>query len=915
PNDKNILHNILSFGSQKAKGKYIVFANEYTIWSKNFIKESVDSLEKENADLSYSDLAIKWANGANVNYPQATDFSKSNIKVFVDDACRLTALRLFDNKLILKDLWEKAVKKIPKNIGIKDFFNSELLLSVLLWSESKKFVYIPNEFSAIVWTEQDKFISKIFKNSLEREVVEEFKSLYNFLTNDLLLDIDVFFNNYINYYYRTSWVANGDFQTLLQKSFNIQKFTEFNYPAAVNNTEYAVEDIGKLIELPFKLNLDAESDNNISENLFKVQNIIFPEEEALWRNHWMYYRGDWLNDGMFLPDKYDFLTYFNSLSIKKWRKYTNVSELYLVLNISGDFDINLVYKKLSPEIANNNFKTIDAQLEFACKNEKNDMANRSICYNIINKAKTETLLGEVKSYSNSILSTVVLPISLNDDFIVGFELNVKTNVKIHSGGYYVKADENLLNNVDIAICTTTFKQEKFILHNLNEISKNIFNSEETGGLEDLGKHLFINVVDNGQTLPNTEIHENIKIFPNPNVGGAGGFSRGMIEALNEKNSGEFDATHIIFMDDDVKILPESLKRTYALLKLLKKEYSDSFISGAMLDLDLLNLQYEDLGFVSTQLNAYAPVKQRLEMHLIESVLKNDIDIPLKNRYAAWWYCCVPIKYVAEDKLSVPIFYRGDDIEFSRRNNPDFITLGGICIWHKGFEKKLSAPLEYYLVNRNSMVTQAISGIFPDCDVLERIEQLFREEIRKFNYIACDFLLDALEDYLKGPEYYMQLNGINRIKEQNTKKEKMYSYAYIGFPIDETEVYDFISLQKDEMELFIETDNGHTLEDFELFDHEVPNVIAHLFFESPQKQYLQKRLIAVDIPNKQACIRLMDKNKYKGIIERHDNLFERYKKENSSLVKKYRKLSKELHSKDFWMSYFDKLNNEKLNEEN
>lgn len=43
--------------------------------------------------------------------------------------------------------------------------------------------------------------------------------------------------------------------------------------------------------------------------------------------------------------------------------------------------------------------------------------------------------------------------------------------------------------------------------------------------------------------------------------------------------------HALLMDDDIVIEPEALVKTYQILTLLKDEYEDAFIGGAMLRLD------------------------------------------------------------------------------------------------------------------------------------------------------------------------------------------------------------------------------------------------------------------------------------------------------------------------------------------
>ena len=97
--------------------------------------------------------------------------------------------------------------------------------------------------------------------------------------------------------------------------------------------------------------------------------------------------------------------------------------------------------------------------------------------------------------------------------------------------------------------------------------------------EPAGQHIVMRVVDNGRTLDTEKYNsEYVHIYPNQNVGGAGGFTRGIIESMDAEKK----PTHIILMDDDVKILPESLIRTYSLLAIMKDEYDSHFISGAML---------------------------------------------------------------------------------------------------------------------------------------------------------------------------------------------------------------------------------------------------------------------------------------------------------------------------------------------
>ena len=75
------------------------------------------------------------------------------------------------------------------------------------------------------------------------------------------------------------------------------------------------------------------------------------------------------------------------------------------------------------------------------------------------------------------------------------------------------------------------------------------------------------------------------MVPNPNLGGAGGFARGLWE---HRRRGR--ATHVLFMDDDVAFEPEILARTVALLRFARR--ADLCIAGSMMRMDRPQIQFE-----------------------------------------------------------------------------------------------------------------------------------------------------------------------------------------------------------------------------------------------------------------------------------------------------------------------------------
>ena len=105
----------------------------------------------------------------------------------------------------------------------------------------------------------------------------------------------------------------------------------------------------------------------------------------------------------------------------------------------------------------------------------------------------------------------------------------------------------------------------------------------------------------------------------------------MIECLHQKP----EATHGLLMDDDIMILPESIFRTYQLLRFMKPEFQTAFIGGAMLLLEDKDIQHEDSGNVRD--NGYwGSIKPKFNHAEILDNLKNEQDYSGKeNTYQAW----------------------------------------------------------------------------------------------------------------------------------------------------------------------------------------------------------------------------------------------------------------------------------------
>ncbi|AGV72866.1 glycosyltransferase family 2 protein [Lactococcus cremoris] len=661
----------------------------------------------------------------------------------------------------------------------------------------------------------------------------------------------------------------------------------------------------------------AKLDESFTENdAFRIQNIIFPTTlvDRTTRRE-LFYRGDEIGSfgQLNIIDGYnDFNTYINILSAKKWKKYTAAKNFYLKLTIKGKFELEIINHWLNFKSKELQKKGLEKTFQELHDSQTDDIFKRnSMNYQSTNSDIKKTTLKYEFTLDKA--TEVIIPVEQeNESAVLGF--TIKGNAEISDAGWYTTVNDDAINPVDIVINTTTFQKEKYILGNLRNIKEQIIDFENKDrGLNQIGeKHLFVNVVDNGRTLDEKVINSDFsRVYGNPNVGGAGGFSRGMIETLNLIKNKEFQPTHVIFMDDDIEVLPESFKRVYSILSLIKPEYKDYFIEGAMLDnIDGIT-QYEDTGFISKNVDiVYFPTKDRYNQTNLKDVLRNDIEYPVDNEYGAWWYCTVPIKYIHEQAMSLPIFYRGDDIEFSIRNNAKFITLNGLAVWHLPFYTKKSKALENYLVPRNSFIDQSINGFVQDVNYLEKYIELYKKELRMFNYGAASQVLDALDDYLKGPSYVASLNGIETLKKEGKKNEVFSAEIPEEIQKNVHTANEYFLLNPQDMKLFLDTDNGHGLPEIVLNseDDQLDKVaiVNQDMLDNPGKQFMKKRIAVYDTYNKTYVMRERNQEKYEEAQARFNSLMTQFEKQGDKVAAEYRAAADKFHSKDFWMEHLEKM---------
>lgn len=567
---------------------------------------------------------------------------------------------------------------------------------------------------------------------------------------------------------------------------------------------------------------------------------------------------------LFPYEKFDFATFFNMLPVKKWQRYTGIDEVHLRLEVSGACEISFL--GISETMA---------------------------------KPK-RVRLGGVRVDSED-FETVEFSFGEADADLLSFEIVTWGLCHLRKGFYYANVPEDRIRPVELALATTTFRQEKFVIPNIELIKREILGSDEP-----IGKHFHLHVVDNGRTLDAAALSgPSVTVHPNKNVGGAGGFARGMIEAMRQDRP----ATHVLLMDDDVQVSPESLIRTYNVLSLVNDEYKDAFVSGAMISYERQDEFYEDVGWVRPD-GLYGPVKPRLDLDDLEDVVKNDsLEVRKPNRYAGWWYCCIPMSAVEEKGLPLPVFIRGDDAEYGNRAASRFITMNGICVWHLTLALKFRSHLERYQVPRNSLIAQATTGVFPGVDFMQQFRHNVQLDFKTLNYDAVAQSLDALEDYLKGPEFIMEDRGEEILKRQSALNEQLVDLNDIddarldSVVVDPTALYDAAERTFFEKLVDYATYSGHRLPGF-LLKKDLSIIPWDGWFYPAKKARLHTELLVVSLDGRKGIIRRMDKQRFKQLHRRYSQLMKRYHGESAQVAERYRAARDEMTSVAFWMKYLE-----------
>ena len=593
-----------------------------------------------------------------------------------------------------------------------------------------------------------------------------------------------------------------------------------------------------------------------------LQNLILPSPETCTEEK-MYFRRNgavdytWADSNIKIhPDgSVYFDTYFNGFPAGKWGKYTKVNNIYITLKFSGKIRITLVRK---------------------------ERVGKEVLSHYISEKIVESEGEEVA-------------LKFDDANYVGifsFDVLAIEETILYGGYYWSDIDEEDIADVKIALDICTFKRERFVKKNMELVEDKIYG---TDAYKEFRSSFDIFIIDNAGTLKGKCLDKDyIHIIRNKNVGGAGGFTRGMMEIKDRQNKNGY--THALLMDDDIVMEPESLFRTWSMLRIIKDDFKGAFIGGAMLRLDRPYIQVES-GAYWNRGNLISR-KGGLDFREIEPCLYNEIEE--KIDYCAWWYCTIPLTVVRKDNLPLPIFIRGDDVEYGLRNADKVIMMNGICVWHEPFENKYSSTMFYYIL-RNRLIDNAIHDCALDKkEFIQIMKQQVIEELYLYRYKNAKLLLQGVMDFYKGIDWFKEQDG------QSLHKYVMDNGYKMQYVEDVDAVFDYGAYERS----FSEP------EKFSLIHRIIRKLTVNGIFLKPKKD----NVVIPVIGGRQICVfrakNVMnyDKASQKGFATKHDRaeavgclslLRETIKATKVNYERanaEYKDSGKELMEWEFWKGY-------------
>jgi len=410
-----------------------------------------------------------------------------------------------------------------------------------------------------------------------------------------------------------------------------------------------------------------------------------------------------------------FCSYFNAFPASYWRRWSILESVVLRLELSGHCRVD-VYRS---------------------------------------KADGSRIHVEGKEFHDGTLEFSIDLGPFEDGGWIWFDITTDADVELLSAGWYAPIDAP--GEANVAVGIPTFNRPTDCVKALTALASDPL-------VMDVVKHVII--PDQGTRKVRDEpgfdeaaaaLGDKLAMHDQGNLGGSGGYSRIMYEALKNTN-----CEQILFMDDDIEIEPDSILRALAMSRFAK---SPVLVGGQMLNLqDRSHLHV--MGEVIKRENFMWTAAPNVEYDhdfskkpLRKSkLLHRRIDVD----YNGWWMCMIPRQVAEEIGQPLPLFIKWDDAEYGLRARAagyPTVTMPGAAIWHMAWTDKDDAiDWQAYFHLRNRLVVAALHQ--PDKHgVTALVADTVKATVKhllclEYSTVAIQNL--AIADFLAGPEHVAEL---------------------------------------------------------------------------------------------------------------------------------------------------------------